>query len=825
MEEKLDKVFICSKCNEPLRSISQFFTHIKYVHDFSKDNYECRQANCTACAFSDIHSFKKHFIRKHVDQEANQNISFDSTTNVEIDVVMEGEEEDQIQSDTECVMEEEFQEKIAKPFEFSDFKKKIEESATLFVAKLFNESTLSNKMVSSIIENIKKNVTTVIASYMKNLILPIISKTSDRNSIEKFFDVCSNPFSEVDTEYKFIKKLEKEDVYSAPIQFTINNEITEIKNKGITVLGQSNSTGVINPIEFQIKKFFELPNVLDSAINYMLELEETENENEIKNFTQGKLWKSKKASFGSQDIVIPYFLYNDDFEPNNALGSHAGSDKLSAFYYNFPTVPRSLSALESIFVAMIYKSSYVSYGYDRCLYYLIDVLKKLETEGIEIVTNNVSRKVYFVLGLVLGDNLGLNSILGFSKSFTANYFCRICKTHKCDTHFDLYEDVKLLRNIQNFEEDLSLDCLSSTGINANSLFNTIKTFHVTENYCVDILHDLAEGVHRYEIPLILNNFIKKNYFDLDKFNKRKQNFDYGEIDIGNLTVPISKERLLNNHLSLTASEMFCLVKLLPLMIGDLVNKKDKVWHFLQLLIKITEFALQNQVNTTKIDDFMKDVAEHNKLYMVLFNETLKPKHHFLVHYGTVIRNSGPLKHLWTMRHEAKHKELKRYCNVTNSRINLPLSVSKKCSLKFGYFMLYNKAYGDDLTVHSIYSVEDIDKNHYSDLIPFNLDDLTFSKFITYKGTNYKSGYFLASPQSIKECTVYCIKEIIIHEKIPYFIVVKYNCQFNEHLVSFLLLSEPFNEYYLKPIEMFNIYQPFIVHNLSTSQKAFRLATF
>lgn len=161
MEEKLDKVFICSKCNEPLRSISQFFTHIKYVHDFSKDNYECRQANCTACAFSDIHSFKKHFIRKHVDQEANQNISFDSTTNVEIDVVMEGEEEDQIQSDTECVMEEEFQEKIAKPFEFSDFKKKIEESATLFVAKLFNESTLSNKMVSSIIENIKKNVTTV----------------------------------------------------------------------------------------------------------------------------------------------------------------------------------------------------------------------------------------------------------------------------------------------------------------------------------------------------------------------------------------------------------------------------------------------------------------------------------------------------------------------------------------------------------------------------------------------------------------------------------------------------------------------------------------
>lgn len=206
----------------------------------------------------------------------------------------------------------------------------------------------------------------------------------------------------------------------------------------------------------------------------MAELEETDNDNYIKNFVQGNLWKSKKANFQSEDIVLPYFLYNDDFEPNNALGAHAGTDKLSAFYYNFPTVPKSLTALDSIFVAMIFKSSYVSYGYDRCLYYLIDVIKKLETQGIEIVTNNVSRKVYFVLGLVLGDNLGLNSILGFSKSFSANYFCRLCKTPKCDTHFDLYEDVKLLRNLESYEEDLRLSSLSTTGIHENSLFNMVE---------------------------------------------------------------------------------------------------------------------------------------------------------------------------------------------------------------------------------------------------------------------------------------------------------------------------------------------------------------
>lgn len=54
------------------------------------------------------------------------------------------------------------------------------------------------------------------------------------------------------------------------------------------VLGPSKSFGVINSIEFQIKKFFELPNVLDSALN---ELAETDNDIQIKNFSHGNLKK------------------------------------------------------------------------------------------------------------------------------------------------------------------------------------------------------------------------------------------------------------------------------------------------------------------------------------------------------------------------------------------------------------------------------------------------------------------------------------------------------------------------------------------------------
>jgi hypothetical protein len=41
------------------------------------------------------------------------------------------------------------------------------------------------------------------------------------------------------------------------------------------------------------------------------------------------------------------------------------------------------------------------------------------------------------------------------------------------------------------------------------------------------------------------------------------------------------------------------------------------------------------------------IVNHNKKYVELFNNTLKPKHHFLTRYCTIIKKSGPLKYLWT----------------------------------------------------------------------------------------------------------------------------------------------------------------------------------
>ena len=52
----------------------------------------------------------------------------------------------------------------------------------------------------------------------------------------------------------------------------------------------------------------------------------------ISNFIQGQFWKKKSQSFDKEKIVCPLFVYYDEFNTGNNLGSHAGAQKLGGVY-------------------------------------------------------------------------------------------------------------------------------------------------------------------------------------------------------------------------------------------------------------------------------------------------------------------------------------------------------------------------------------------------------------------------------------------------------------------------------------------------------------
>jgi len=122
----------------------------------------------------------------------------------------------------------------------------------------------------------------------------------------------------------------------------------------------------------------------------------------------------------------------DDVEINNPLGSYSMSQSISAIYYSFPLSENS-SQLSNIFLAALIKTiDYKKFGNEPCLIDLISEINILEKEGMTVTTQDGEFHVHFILGLILGDNLGLITMLDFSKSFSANYYCRFCKASKSE---------------------------------------------------------------------------------------------------------------------------------------------------------------------------------------------------------------------------------------------------------------------------------------------------------------------------------------------------------------------------------------------------------
>lgn len=59
-----------------------------------------------------------------------------------------------------------------------------------------------------------------------------------------------------------------------------------------------------------------------------------------------------------------------------------------------------------------------------------------------------------------------------------------------------------MRNKVNYESQVIANNSKGTGIKERCVFNAIPSFDVTQNFVVDIMHDLFEGVCSYDYLFI-----------------------------------------------------------------------------------------------------------------------------------------------------------------------------------------------------------------------------------------------------------------------------------------------------------------------------------
>lgn len=192
----------------------------------------------------------------------------------------------------------------------------------------------------------------------------------------------------------------------------------------------------------------------------------------------------------------------------NHLGTKTKINKMGAVYFCFKNLPSEYnSSLSNIHLCLLFSSlDREVYGFGKILEPLIEDIRFLESSGLQVEIQGQSHQLYGSVCVLTADNLGIHSLCGYLESFSANKFCHFCMVDKTVAQ-TVFEDKFEKRTRGNYQQHVRLNDPSLTGIKEDSCLNKLHYFHVTENTCVYIMHDILEGVASLEVSLILCHFI------------------------------------------------------------------------------------------------------------------------------------------------------------------------------------------------------------------------------------------------------------------------------------------------------------------------------
>ena len=223
------------------------------------------------------------------------------------------------------------------------------------------------------------------------------------------------------------------------------------------------------------------------------------------------------------------------------------------------------------------------------------------------------------VGQMVGDYLGIHSLLGFAEGFTANFPCRSCRMHRTMVQKALTEQTDLMRTQDNYEEDLEAENLQETGIKTSCCLNELTHFYVITNRAPDIMHDLLERVCPFELKLILNELLQKDYFTLEELNGRITSFNYGRVDKKNRPCIYRMNQLRSpaGSAGQNAGQMWCLMRHIALMMGDTVPEDDEHWELLLVLLECMDIIFSHVISKGDTVYLAQLIHDHHSLFLEL----------------------------------------------------------------------------------------------------------------------------------------------------------------------------------------------------------------
>lgn len=505
-------------------------------------------------------------------------------------------------------------------------------------------------------------------------------------------------------------------------------------------------------------------------------------------FCDGHIFK-QNSFFKENPNALRLILFQDAFELCNPLGSSRKKHKIIGIYMVLGNLyPWLRSKLDNIqLVALCYEKDVNTFGFPAILKPIINDIKYLETTGIETCMNTMFKGTLIAM---VGDNLGSHQIGGFLQLFNTNsYFCRYCYCKEFSN--PNYNEVLKLRSKFLYEIDAdTAEALDTpfNGIKSSSALNDLNFYHVCNPGLPPCLaHDLFEGVVQVDLMLIINKLVKDKCFSYELINSRVKKLSF--VSNEKINLPFIRKA---DKLTGTVSQNTLLLNIFPLLALNLVKMPNEYWNLMQLLRKICNLCLAVQLSIGQISVLRELLFEYIEYRKKLFpNEKLKPKHHYILHYPYLIKQFGPLRHLWTLRFEGKHSYFKNVIRHSPNFKNVLLSLSKKHQLLQSFCYSQNCLFNNN-----IYAKQSEILNETADLstdFKHLIDaSCTFKgvKFVSedveYKSVNYKKGMFVCVGIIEEGFSLCAIQKILIDATFTslYFIGENRKIYFDEDLGFF-----------------------------------------
>lgn len=363
-------------------------------------------------------------------------------------------------------------------------------------------------------------------SHEPQLVLPLMRQ----------FESAKHMFDEIDTPFKMNTHFSEKCNLVKPKEIFLGHRADTVRKQGQVKQVLASDTCQYIPILETIKFLFSNDQMQGVYIK-----SKRRNDNMMRDYSGGYQFSTHQL-FQLYPESLQIQLYYDDVETTNPLGSKTKIHKMGAVYFILCNLPPECKSFPAhIHLCVLFNSiDRETYGPGKILGSLIEDIRVLENSDVEIEVNGETQKLCGTLSVLTADNLAIQTLCGYVDSFSARKLCQFCLIDKEEIQSVFDEDHVVKRTRENYE------------------------------------HDVLESVAHLEVKLLLRHFIyEEKLFTLEQLNHRITGFDYGYMNEKNKPSVIINLRSCENAVRQTTFQMWCLLQVLPFLMGDFVDWKDQ----------------------------------------------------------------------------------------------------------------------------------------------------------------------------------------------------------------------------------------------------------